>query len=221
MSAVTALKFHGSQIAVLVGFTADSPAPVITGITQADPAVVSVTSHGLSDGDVVEISGVVGMTEVNNGRFIVDVLTSGTFALRSVDSTGYGAWVSGGTFELAEFSNFCNLTNYNQPGGTSPEIETTALCSTAQEYLIGLPDFGTTQIDYNFVRNSAIELALTDAYRDGSLTAVKVVLPEDHGTMVQMGFVQQMSVTAGVGGKWDGSLTLRNTGAREDFDAAP
>ena len=221
MSAVTAIKFHGSQIAVLVGFADDSPAPAITGITQANPAVVTDAGHGLEDGDVIEISGVVGMTEVNGGRFIVDVLSSSTFSLRGVDSSGYGAYVSGGTYQAGEFSNFCNLTNYNQQGGTSPEIDTTALCSTAQEYLLGLPDFGTTQIDYNFVRDSAIELAVTDAYRDGSLTAIKVVLPEGHGTMVQMGFIQQMSVSAAVGGKWDGSLTMRNTGSREDFDAAP
>lgn len=221
MSAVTAIKFHGSQIAVLVGFADDSPAPAITGVTQANPAVVTDAGHALEDGDVIEISGVVGMTELNGGRFIVEVLTSSTFALRGVDSTGYGAYTSGGTYQEAQFSNFCNLTNYNQQGGSSPEIDTTALCSTAQEYLLGLPDFGTTQIDFNFVRDSAIELALYDAYKDGSLIAVRVDLPEDHGRMVQMGFVQQMSVSAGVGGKWEGSLTLRNTGSREDFDAAP
>ena len=220
MSAVTALKFHGSQIAVLTGFAADSPAPAITAITKANPAVVSVTAHGLSDGEVIRISGVVGMTELNGGTFVVENLTSGTFALRDVDSTGYGTYASGGTFTVGEFSNFCNLTNYDRQGGTSPEIDTTALCSTAQEYLLGLPDFGTTQIDYNFVRDSAIELAVTAAYKTSELTATKVVLPEGHGIMVQLGFIQQMSESAAVGGKWEGSLTMRNTGARQDFDAA-
>lgn len=221
MSAVTAIKFHGSQIAVLVGFADDSPAPAITAATQADPVVITSAGHSLEDGDVIEISGVVGMTELNGGRFVVEEVSGTQFSLRDVDGTGYGAYVSGGTYQVGEFSNFCNLTNYNNQGGTSPEIDTTALCSTAQEYLLGLPDFGTTQVDYNFVRNSAIELAISDAYRSGDLTAIKVVLPEDHGTMVQMGFIQQMSVSAGVGGKWEGSLTMRNTGARQDFDAAP
>ena len=220
MSAVTALKFHGSQIAVLTGFEADSPAPTISAITKANPAVVSSTGHGLSDGDVIKISGATGMTEVNGQTFVVEVLTSSTFALRDVDSTGYGTYVSGATFTVGQFSNFCNLTNYNRQGGTSPEIDTTALCSTAQEYLLGLPDFGTTQIDYNFVRDSAIELAVTAAYKTSELTATKVVLPKGHGTMVQLGFIQQMSESAGVGGKWEGSLTMRNTGARQDFEAA-
>ena len=72
-------KFTGSQIAVLTDFGASSPSMAITGITNANPAVVSVSNHGLVDGDVVQINGVVGMTEVNGGVFIVNQKTAGTF----------------------------------------------------------------------------------------------------------------------------------------------
>jgi hypothetical protein len=219
MSAVSAYKFHGSQIAVLVGFADDSPAPAITAITNANPAVVTDSGHALADGDVVEIAGVVGMTEVNSGRYIVEVIDANSFSLLGVDSTGYGTYVSGGTYQEAEFSNFCDLTNYNRTGGTSPEISTTALCSVAQEYLLGLPDFGTTQIDFNFAPATAIQQAIQAAYVSGDLIAVKVTLPEGGGTLVQMGFVQQTSESAGVGGIWTGSMTIRNTGNREDFFA--
>lgn len=219
MSSVSAYKFQGSQIQVSVGFTADSPAPAITGITKANPAVVTSSSHGLSDGDVIRISGVVGMTEVNGKTFVVEELTTGTFALLGVDSTGYGTWASGGTWTEADFSNFCDLTNYNRQGGTSPEIQTTALCSTAQEYLLGLPDFGTTQIDYNFAPATAVQQAIQQAYLDGSIVAIKVTLPDSGGTRVQLGFVQQTSESAGVGGIWTGSMTLRNTGEPFDFFA--
>jgi len=219
MSAVSAYKFHGSQIAVLVGFADDSPAPAITAITQANPAVVTDTGHALEDGDVVEIAGVVGMTEVNGGRYIVEVIDANSFSLLGVDSSGYGAYSSGGTYQEAEFSNFCDLTNYNRTGGTSPEISTTALCSVAQEYLLGLPDFGATAIDFNFAPATAIQQAIQAAYVSGDLIAVKVTLPDGGGTMVQMGFVQQTSESAGVGGIWTGSMTIRNTGNREDFFA--
>ena len=43
----------------------------ITAITAANPAVVTSNSHGYSNGDFVIISGVVGMTEVNNKTFKV------------------------------------------------------------------------------------------------------------------------------------------------------
>ena len=137
-------KFHGSNIKVLTGYDAESPSKAITAITKANPAVVSVTAHGLVDGDVVKITGVAGMTEVNNGVFIVNQLTSGTFQLVDTDSTGYGTYTSGGLMDKGAFSNLCELTNYNRQGGSSPEIEATTICSTATEYEIGLPDFGTT-----------------------------------------------------------------------------
>jgi hypothetical protein len=219
MSSVSAYKFHGSQIQVLVGFTADSPVTAITAITNANPAVVTDTGHPLADGDVVEITGVVGMTEVNSGRYVVEVIDANSFSLLGVDSTGYGTYTSGGTYEIGDFSNFCDLTNYNRTGGTSPEIQTTALCSVAQEYLLGLPDFGTTAIDFNFAPATAIQQAIQAAYVSGDLIAVKVTLPDSGGTMVQMGFVQQTSESAGVGGIWTGSMTVRNTGNREDFFA--
>ena len=40
----------------------------ITAITKANPAVVTATSHGYTNGDHVWINNVVGMTEVNSRR---------------------------------------------------------------------------------------------------------------------------------------------------------
>ena len=82
----------------------------ITGITQANPAVVTASSHGYSNGDEVLISGVSGMTEVNGKRFLVADKTTNTFELQDKDgvdinSTGFTAYSSGGVsnkvFELA------------------------------------------------------------------------------------------------------------------------
>ena len=73
----------------------------ITGITQANPAVVTSSSHGYSNGDFVIISGVVGMTEVNGKTFKVADKTTNTFELQDVDgndinSSGYTAYSSSG-----------------------------------------------------------------------------------------------------------------------------
>lgn len=69
----------------------------ITNITQANPAVVTVASHGYSNGDDVWINSVGGMTEVNGRRFRIANVTTNTFELSGVDSTGYTAYTSGGT----------------------------------------------------------------------------------------------------------------------------
>ena len=69
----------------------------ITAITKADPAVVTVSSHGYSNGDHVWINDVVGMTEVNGRRYTVANKTTNTFELSGVDSTDYTTYSSGGT----------------------------------------------------------------------------------------------------------------------------
>jgi hypothetical protein len=81
----------------------------ISGITAANPAVVTATSHGYENGDEVLISGVSGMTEVNGKRFLVADKTTNTFELQDKDgvdinSTSFTAYSSGGVsnkvFEL-------------------------------------------------------------------------------------------------------------------------
>jgi hypothetical protein len=73
----------------------------ITGITQANPGVVTSASHGFANGDTVVISGVVGMTQVNGKRFKVASVATNTFALQDVDgnnvnTTSYTTYTSGG-----------------------------------------------------------------------------------------------------------------------------
>ena len=43
----------------------------ISGATQADPVVITATAHGYSNGDEIRITGVDGMTELNNKRYLV------------------------------------------------------------------------------------------------------------------------------------------------------
>jgi hypothetical protein len=78
-------------------------ASAITGVTQADPAVVTQTAHGYSDGDEVYIVDVVGMTRLNGNRYIVANKATNTYELTSqvtgsnIDSAGFTAYSSGGT----------------------------------------------------------------------------------------------------------------------------
>ena len=78
----------------------------ITSITQANPAVVTVTSGTLaganiSNGDIVFISGGT-MTEVKYKTFAVQNINEGsdTFELSGVDSTAYAAYTGGGSLQL-------------------------------------------------------------------------------------------------------------------------
>jgi hypothetical protein len=73
----------------------------ITGVTQANPAVVSVT-NSYAVGDWVYITLVNGMTQLNGNYYIVHARTAGSITLydlfgNPVDSSAFGAWTSGGT----------------------------------------------------------------------------------------------------------------------------
>ena len=70
----------------------------ITGITNANPGVVS--SSVLPDnGQVVLVKGNTGMTQVNDRLFVVANAAGGSFELQGEDTSGYGAWTAGGTWE--------------------------------------------------------------------------------------------------------------------------
>lgn len=80
------------------GVDDDANAQTITAISQANPAVVTVGSTAnMEDGDVVFITGVVGMTEVNDRYFTVNVESGTTISLVGEDSTGHTAYTSGGS----------------------------------------------------------------------------------------------------------------------------
>ena len=71
-------------------------ATTITTITQADPAVVTAASHGLSNGDDVFLESILGMTELNGKSYEVANVTTDTFELLDIDSTGFTAYTSAG-----------------------------------------------------------------------------------------------------------------------------
>lgn len=133
---VTAIAVDGEE-----SLTATGTGVSITGITQADPGVVTASSHGFSDGDEVEISGVVGMTEVNNRRFHVANSTTHTFELTDlndddIDTSSYTAYSSGGTV-------YPVLASVSGGSGSSRDntISWTAI-SGAQKYAVYYNDNG-------------------------------------------------------------------------------
>tara|TARA_R100000654_G_scaffold3332_7_gene11369 strand:+ start:2919 stop:5183 length:2265 start_codon:yes stop_codon:yes gene_type:complete len=81
----------------------------ISAITQANPGVITSSSHGFSNGDPVLIEAIVGMTELNNKYFVVANATTNTFTLKDVDdnainTTSFTAYSSGGTLKKIEAS---------------------------------------------------------------------------------------------------------------------
>jgi hypothetical protein len=69
----------------------------ITNITQDTAAVVTIANTSvLTDGSLVTITGVIGMTQVNDLEFNINIIDATTFELVGTDSTAYTAYDSGG-----------------------------------------------------------------------------------------------------------------------------
>lgn len=214
------IKFQDSRMQVLVGWSADSPSDSVSAITKANPAVVTSTAHGRTTGEVIRINGALGMTEVNGEPYAIQKNDANAYQLLGVNSTDYGAYTGGGKVDVAEFSSLCELTGWNRQGGSSPEINATSQCSEAQEFEIGLPDFGSLQMDYNFAPQVSVQQFLEAAYLAGDKIAYKLTFTQAALSgifLIGFGTIQQMSDSGSVGGLLTGSLTLRLTGRRYVF----
>ena len=83
------------------GLTLDNKL-IITAATKATPCVVTSASHGLSNGDNIRITDVIGMTQLNKQSYKVAGVTTNTFQLTDIDSgsnvnsTSFGTYISGG-----------------------------------------------------------------------------------------------------------------------------
>lgn len=144
-----------SQKAKLYVSTAEAAAKTITGITAANPPVVTSAAHGYSDGDLIRIEGVVGMTEVNGRAFIVDNSATNDFELKGVDGSAYTAYASGGSAYKQTMTQIANVASITGFDGVADEIDVTHLDSTAKEFLIGLQDFGNLTLELLVVSGDA------------------------------------------------------------------
>lgn len=107
----------------------------ISGATQANPVVITLpTDHNLSNGDAITITGVVGMTELNDQTVYVSVGTNGEVSLYSdtglttpIDGSGYSAYISGGSASAGTGNWVANAAASSV--GTLTDVDTTGLAN--------------------------------------------------------------------------------------------
>lgn len=72
----------------------------VSGASQANPCSITATAHEFMTGDIVELSGIGGMTELNGNQYTITKTGANTFTLDGVNSSAYGAYSSPGTATL-------------------------------------------------------------------------------------------------------------------------
>lgn len=127
----------GREYRLEVQTTIDS-VKTVTAITKANPAVVSCASHGYANGDVVILTDVEGMVEVNNLVARVANQASGTFELEGVNSTNFGTFVSGEVAEVTAFTTVTQATGVDFGAGSAEEIDMTTLIDSTRRVEDGI-----------------------------------------------------------------------------------
>jgi len=108
-------------VAVNVGSYADTARgeitqpKTITGATRANPVVITSANHGYTNGQRIYITGVRGMTQINNRSFIVAGRTANTFQLQGVDGRNYSAYTNTGSAHCTTAG--CSYYYFQSPSG--------------------------------------------------------------------------------------------------------
>lgn len=111
------------KVSAAAPLAAASLSGTITGATQANPVVITSAGHSLQNGQQVYITGVAGMTEINNQLYTVGGVTSTTFQLTGINGTAFTAYTSGGTWNQVQTLYVDKLTEPIN-SGTSVTIGT-------------------------------------------------------------------------------------------------
>ena len=104
----TAISAQGSTLEIGTG---SGSAKNITDVAAGYPTVITSTAHGLSNGDVVTIASVGGITGMNTNSYVISNVTTNTFAVE-FDSTG-GTYTSGGTATPVTWTEVVNVKSFS------------------------------------------------------------------------------------------------------------
>jgi hypothetical protein len=114
----------------------------ITGITKANPGVVSSTAHGYVNGDYVLITAN-GMYQVDGRVFRVAGSVTNAFNLEGEDTTLYDTFTSGVANLITFGTSMTTATGLTAAGGDFDFIDTTTIHENVRKQIPGLASAAT------------------------------------------------------------------------------
>lgn len=165
----------------------------ITAVTAANPGVVTAVAHGYATGDRVKITGIVGMTQLNDYTARVIVLTADTFSI-DVDTSGFTAYSSAGTAAkvlTGDYPKCCLFYKARLYYAATPLKITTLWCSVQGQYY----DNTTTPVTVT----TALQFTIADISQE-----IEWLFPGDNSLIV---------------GSSDGIIAVNGGGVNESITA--
>lgn len=103
------------------GYMVHNPVATITGVSQANPAVVTA-ANTFNNGDQVLITNVQGMEELNGNVYTVANATGANFELSGIDSTSFTAYTLGGRAATFDGDRIMGIARYIDPDGSKSTL---------------------------------------------------------------------------------------------------
>lgn len=155
----------------------------ITGITKANPGVVTSTAHGLSDGAIVVFTMAAGMVELDGQAVRIANKTTDTFELEGLDTTDYSTFTAGTCKTVATYQTFSAAQTISAPNPTPNKIDITTLIDKTKQYAYGLPEAPDGSITALFNPGGAAELLIKTATKANTPLVFRVAWPAGQYTI--------------------------------------
>lgn len=185
----------------------------ISGITKANPGVINTFPivHGLTTGQSILITGVAGMTQVNNvtaPEYTVVVLTPYTFSLKRsgtpVDTSAYGTYTSGGLVTPDIGSSFTqSISVINYPNTypivfVTPPAQNLSIIATWQTSAINFTsDAAVAQLSVPAMIDYVNALPVGYAV---NVMELQTIWAESVATILPAQFISQLTFSFSIGG---------------------
>jgi len=185
--------------------SAIATAATITGITKANPAVVTSAGHGYSNGDIVFLL-VSGMRQVNEMAVRVAGVATDTFQLEGVNSTDFDTFVSGTVAKVTMGTSITTATNISASGGEFDFIDTTTIHENAKTQIPGLPSAISFSMDHIWDSTDAGLVAMKSASDNQARRVMKFQFGTGGKVLLFAGYV---GCTILPGGQAQGLVTTK------------
>ncbi len=196
-----------------VGSTTTDVIP--SAIAAAKPAVLTVPTGSISEGDVITLSGT-DFSELDGKTFVAGVVTTGTDdSVPLVGSDTTGSLVTLGTTPVAgvmglasSFETFC-LSTFSREGGSADTVAVGTFCDPSAT-IVGTSDAGTISFAGYMDPTEAGYIEFMKASDDKKPRTMLVMLPDSLGTIILNGTVNSFSESFDLGNaiSWTSGMGL-------------
>jgi len=181
----TVRKWSGVAVAMQ---SALAGADTITGITKANPGVVTSASHGLANGDYVFLE-VQGMHQLNGRVVRVANQATNTFELEGVDTTSFDTFSSGTAKAVTFGTSITTAADISASGGDFDFIDTTTIHDNTRTQIPGTANPLAYTMNQNWDAADAGQAAMKTASDAQAQRAFKFTFGTGGPIMVFAGYV--------------------------------